>query len=271
MSKKRLLNLTSRKKRDTMLSWSNTSNTGASRAVAAGPLVLNAGSYGGGTTLWCPTGRDLDLGGTVNTVANESARTATTCFMRGLSENIRIQTSSGLPWFHRRICFTFKGPQPFRQVSSSDSPTQAPNIIQETTAGMVRLWLNSYVNATPNTRNNHESYIFKGANGTDWDDILTAPVDTRRISVKFNKVWTIKSGNAAGTVVDRKLWHGMNKNLVYDDDESGPNEISTYYSVDSKAGMGDYYVYDIFTPGVGGTTSDYLQVQSCASMYWHEK
>jgi len=63
----------------------------------------------------------------------------------------------------------------------------------------------------------------------------------------------------------------MNKNLVYDDDESGDNETTNYYSVDSRAGMGDYYIYDIITPGAGGVASDQILLTSNASLYWHEK
>ncbi len=44
MSKRRILNVTSRKKQDNMLSFSTTSNTGANQAVAAGGLFVNGTS-----------------------------------------------------------------------------------------------------------------------------------------------------------------------------------------------------------------------------------
>jgi len=212
----------------------------------------------------------VDNGGTVQ---QEAQRTATTCFMRGLSENIRVQTSSGLPWFHRRICFTVKGVSPFviRANADTSPPPNPATPYLDTTAGMQRLWLNMTINNMQNTINERESVLFMGANGVDWNDILTAKVDTRRVSLKFDKTWTLRSGNANGTVYERKLWHPMNHNLVYGDDQSGVGEVTDYLSTDSKAGMGDYYVYDIITPGQGGSAADLALLQSTSTLYWHEK
>lgn len=63
----------------------------------------------------------------------------------------------------------------------------------------------------------------------------------------------------------------MNKNLVYDDDESGEQEQGAYTSVDSKAGMGDYYVLDLVQSGTGGSTSDLFLITANSTLYWHEK
>lgn len=63
----------------------------------------------------------------------------------------------------------------------------------------------------------------------------------------------------------------MNKNLVYDDDESGDQEATSYQSVESKAGMGDYYVLDLIQAGSGGGTGDVILVQANSTLYWHEK
>jgi len=267
MSKKRVLNLTSRKKRDTMLTWTNTTTTGAQVAPRQDAAYV-AGNTGG-SFLWCPTARDLVVGSGLATIALESARTATTCYMRGLSEKLRLSTSSGVPWFHRRICFTYKGTQPF-QISYKDD-IGSNQLFLENSNGLTRLMFNSSVNNTPNYQNQVASVIFKGAQGVDWSDPLIAPIDTRRISLKHDRLWTLKSGNANGTVFERKLYHPMNKNLVYDDDESGTSETTSYYSVDSKPGMGDYYVWDIFTSGPGGSASDLLRCDISSTLYWHEK
>lgn len=258
--------MSSRKKRNGMLSWSNTSSTGASQTVASGPAYVNG--TGTGFFLWNATANDLNTGGgAYNTISQESQRTSTTCYMRGLSEHVRIQTSSGLPWFWRRICFTFRGTFP----NASDSPTQAPRTLQDTTNGIVRLWFNMDVNNTPNLRNQVDGIIFKGAKGVDWNDFIVAPVDTRRVSLKYDRTMCIRSGNAAGTVKESKMWHPMNKNLVYDDDESGDQEATSYLSVTSKAGMGDYYVLDLLQAGTGGGTSDQILLQANSTLYWHEK
>ena len=122
-----------------------------------------------------------------------------------------------------------------------------------------------------NSRNQMEGFLFKGSSGVDWNDIFVAPVDTSRVDVKFDKTWTYHSGNGNGVFRKKKLWHGMNHNLVYDDDEVGANEQASYVSVDSKAGMGDYYVVDYFGCGLGAAVTDLLAVSNNSTLYWHEK
>lgn len=272
MSNKRILNLTSRKKRNTMLAWSNTTSAGAARVTAPGAAFVAGNSTG--RFLWCATAQDLTTqSGGIGSVTQPAQRTASICFMRGLSENLRIQTSSGLAWFHRRICFTNKGSNPFidRAAADTSTPLNPATPLVDTSNGVQRLWLNMTINGTPNTINERYGILFKGAQGVDWDDELTAPVDTTRISLKFDRTWTIRSGNANGTVAERKLWHPMNHNLAYDEDETGSSETTSYFSQTSKLGMGDYYVLDIITPGQGGTSSDLLLLSNTTSLYWHEK
>jgi hypothetical protein len=277
MTKRRILNTTSRKKRDTMLTYTNTTQVGAtggpgaSQTSAPGSLTIPGTSTA--TVLWCATGRDLTPGGNgAGVVSNTASRTATTCYMRGLSEHIRITTSSGLPWFHRRICFRFRNGYPFN-AGATESATP-PNPIQpilENNNGMVRLALNQQLNNMPQTIAAQQGFLFKGALNVDWSDILLAPVDTTRVDLCFDKTWTVRSGNQSGTVAERKLWHPMNKNLVYDDDEVGALENTTYFSVASKEGMGDFFVYDIIQPGLGATVSDIIVLNFTSTLYWHEK
>lgn len=272
MTKRAILNATSRKKKDTMLAVSNTAINGQSQTVAVSPAYVIG--TGGGRFLYCPTARDLTNGaGNLGSIAQQAVRTSTACYMRGLAENLRIQTSSGIPWFHRRICFTNKGPAPFVIRATADpGPTPNPSVpFYDGPQGMQRLWLNMSLNNMPNTINEREGVIFKGSQGLDWNDPIVAPLDTSRITVKYDKTWTIKSGNERGTVFERKLWHPMNKTLVYDDDEAGDTESTSFLSTDSKAGMGDYYVYDIIQPGTGAVASDVILIQSNSTLYWHEK
>lgn len=276
-SRKALLNVTSRKKRDTMLTFTNTTQVnaqggaGASQTSALGSLTIPGTSTA--TVLWNATARDLTPGGNgAGVISNESSRTATTCYMRGLSEHLRITTSSGIPWFHRRICFTFRGALPYNGGVAEN--TTSPNPVTpflENNNGMVRLALNQQLNNTPNSITAQQAVLFKGRQNIDWVDLIAAPVDTARVTLKFDKTWCIHSGNAAGTVKERKLWHPMNHNLVYDDDENGSLEDSQYTSVQSKAGMGDYFVYDIIQPGLGANLSDIIVVNYTASLYWHER
>lgn len=265
MSKRRILNISSTKKRNGMLSWSNSTPTAASRPIAQGPAYVNST---GAFFVYCPTAQTLDA---QSTVANQASRTATTCYMKGLSEHVRIQTSSGVPWFHRRICFTQKGASPFNVTSQSDTPTQPFNPYADTSNGIERPLFNVSINNMNVTLAGMWALLFKGQNGKDWDDLILAPLDTSRLTIKFDKTWTMQSGNGNGIVRERKLWHPMSHNIVYDDDENGDIENPSYFSVDSKAGMGDYYIVDLIQPGTGATSTDFLQIGTNSTLYWHEK
>lgn len=212
------------------------------------------------------------VSGGSNLLVNAAERTAQTCYMRGLSENIRIQTSSGVPWFHRRICFTSRGASSFNTINSTDTaPIQPSGNSVDTSSGMERLWFNSSINNTPATVMAQENLLFKGIYNSDWNDPILAAIDTARVDLKFDKVWCIRSGNSSGTIKERKLWHPMNKNLVFGDDENGEGEDTSYFSVGDKRGMGDYYVLDIFQAGAGAGAGDLLNVFSNSTLYWHEK
>jgi len=270
MSRKGILNVTSRKKQDNMLSFANTNSSGASvSAVAVGGLYVN-GTTPYAMTVFCPTARSLTTGGATNLLVDQADRTSTTCYIRGYRENLRIQTSSPLPWLWRRIVFTTKGPT-FYLGSTADTPTIKFTPYADTSIGMSRLWFNLQVNNSPATIKQMNTIIFKGQQDQDWNDVITAKVDPSRISVMSDRTVPIKTGNSNGHFSERKLWYPVNKNLVYDDDESGAAVASTYYSTDAKPGMGDMYVVDYISPGVGATGSDVINFNATATMYWHEK
>ncbi|AXB22597.1 capsid protein [Lynx canadensis faeces associated genomovirus CL1 46] len=268
---KRILNLTSRKKQDNMLSFSTTSASGANQSPGVGGLYVN-GSAASAMSVFCPTARSLVSAGTTNLTVDVSDRTSSTCFMRGYRENLRIQTSSPLPWLWRRIVFTSKGGTPFgSQLASDQSQYVKYAPYSDTTIGMARLWFNLSNNNTPNTLASIQSVLFRGTINQDWNDVITAKVDTSRVTVMSDKTMTIRTGNANGHFSERKLWYPMNKNIVYDDDESGAAMTTAYSSTEAKPGMGDMYVADFLVPGIGGTASDIISLNCTATLYWHEK
>ena len=261
MSRKRILNISSRKKRDTMQPFTSLATGNSS----GGPPVPNKPANGGDASMyaWCATARDntTSTTGGAGNVFQESARTATTCYMRGLKETIEIQTSSGIPWQWRRICVTMKAN--FTGVDTS----------LETSAGWVRNVYNmtSGQSADANALSTLRNALFQGQINTDWTSYLTAPVDTTRVDLKYDKTMMVSSGNASGKLKLYKMWHPMNKNLVYNDDENASGTAVQKYSVTSKPGMGDYYVIDIFQSGIGSASGDVLSFQPQATLYWHEK
>lgn len=256
-----------------MLSSTNVSTDGiGANSIRLGDLVMQGGSFN--MIMWCPTARSLVTGGTTNNVTDVSDRTSTTCYMRGLSEHIRIQTNSSIPWLWRRICFTTKDDIFITNVNGDQTPFQTyrPWFDSGTAnIGMTRNWFNLVQNVMPNTIDVFNGIIFKGTQGKDWSDSITAPLDTTRINVKSDTTKTIQSPNERGVIREIKRWYPMNSNLVYDDDENGAGETTQYITTKAKPGMGDYYVVDFFVSGTGGTTSDRLTVNSTSSLYWHEK
>lgn len=259
---------------DDMLSVSNTDFTGVSQSLTTGGLTVRGSPGTVAYSLWCATGRNIGPGGTIPVSVDKADRTATTCFMRGLRENIRIQSSSGLPWLWRRICFLTKDDLFISKVAGDQSPVQnyAPIAVSSSVnGGYARQWFNLLVNNIPNTVDTFNATIFQGQQGKDWDDIMTAKTDSTRIIMVYDKVRTLRSGNANGYFKDMRMWFPMNKNLVYDDDENGGVTSSSPYSTTGLPGMGNYYVLDIVTPGLGGQTTDVVTFRSQATLYWHEK
>lgn len=268
-SRKSVLNITSRKKRNGMLSWANTSTTnGGSVTVGPGPAVIRGDIPG--LFLWNATAQDLlsTLGGP-DSISQQAARTATTCYMRGLSEHLRISTNTGVPWFHRRICFTSKGSFTAAVNPGATQPRQT--FVDVAPGGVERLWFNAQINNDNNDVASIFQVVFRGFVGRDWTDPIVAPTDPVRITVKYDKTWTYKSGNQVGTVKETKIWHPMNKNIVYDDDENGDTEESSYISTTSKAGMGNYFVLDIFSALTGAAATDLCRVDANSTLYWHER
>lgn len=247
-----------------MQSYTNitAANPQGSSTYAAGAAVMPA------TQLyiipWVCTARDYtqSSGGANGTIVTNASRTAQTCFMRGLRENIEITTSDGLPWQWRRICFTYKG------NVFLNTQTTGLSYSTETSNGWART-VNTAYGSTP--VGVLQGVLFKGAAGVDWSNTITAPTDNTNVTIKYDKTITIAAGNEEGTIRNYRRWHPMNKNLVYADDEQGGGETSSGFSTNGKPGMGDYYVVDIFQPRTGGTSSSLLRFEPSATLYWHER
>lgn len=268
MSTRSILNTVSRKKRDTMLVTTNTtvatpsgSQTYANKEAILAPNLIYMFP-------WIATWKNN--GGTT-TVYDQAGRTSTTCYMRGLKEKISISTSDGTQWLWRRICFTMKGSQLYG-LSKTGYTFAGASAAQ----GDLRVVNDVYNGADGATiRTNIVDLIFRGGFGMDWNNVFTAPLDPTRITVKYDKTVSIQSGNQAGRNVVYNRWHPMNKNLVYDDDENGKETEPAGNSTRGKAGMGDYYVIDLFLSGnpitSTGDNISRLSFTPESTLYWHEK
>lgn len=263
--------MTSTKKRDNMLAYTNVTadtNNGGATYRSDVPAILTGGQgvNAARVLLWCATARDntTSSSNVKGTQFDLAARTSTTPYMVGLKEAIEIQVSTGMPWQWRRICFTYKGP-----LGLTYSTTQA--VATETSNGYVRV-----VNDITGDAGGGQQYIlfeklFKGQNTVDWNDVMTAKVDNTRVSLKYDKTCTLASGNEDGFIRKYNRWHSMRKTLVYNDDELGGGQAAQQFSTQGRAGMGDYYVLDIFRARTGSTASDQLSFRPEATLYWHER
>ena len=212
-------------------------------------------------TVFCPTARTAeDLDGVQGTKAMTQVRTNTTCFARGYREVSELSTTTGVGWQWRRICFTMKGDT----LSEGVTDPETSRLFRETSNGYMRL-------VTILTNNRAQDILFKGEQNVDWTDPITAPIDTRRVSLKFDQTRVIKSNNASGTTKVYKDWFPMNKNIYYEDEERGSVMNESPFSVENKQGMGDYYICDIFQSNRGATSADDLTFNPQGRYYWHEK
>lgn len=254
-----------------MLTYTNSTSsaqTGSTTYAADVPAIITGGQgvNSAAAFLWCATARD-------NTTSNangrgtqfdQSTRTSSTPYMIGLKEAIEIQVSTGMPWQWRRICFTVKGSLGLTQTTSFALST-------ETSSGYVRV-----LNQFPGDPGGGQGYIlyerlFRGQNTVDWNDVMTAKVDNTRVTLKYDKTCSLASGNEDGFIRKYNRWHDMHKTLVYNDDELGGVTNAQSFSTTGKAGMGDYYVLDLFRARTGSTTSDQLSFRPESTLYWHEK
>lgn len=257
MTRKRILDITSIKKHDNMLPIVGNPDG----SYTPGPLVIGTGA----TVFFCPTAR-----GASSTDYGESHRQRQTCFMRGYKENLAITISGGGVWKWRRLCFTMKGQRLFATAGSTIPWYDAGGLVgPDVSVGSMR---RAMTNPSTTQYINMRDYLWDGQEGSDWSNEFTAKPDTTRITVKSDRTRTLNPANDVGRAYNFKLWYPMNKNLVYGDDED-QSQINTFYvSTESKAGMGDYYIYDIIqnlVPSPSGTTA--LRFDPEGIMYWHEK
>lgn len=272
MSRRNILNITSRKKKDTMqpVTYNSTSGAPTNTATygAAAPVQGNRINM----FYWCPTARDLSLlNGGAGSTAQEAMRTARRTYMRLLSEKIEIQTNSAQPWTWRRIVFCGKGPDFHPNVVEQAPPAQRLPFI-ESSQGYGRL-LQQFDTAggLGNTQAVIFERLFRGQINIDWTDPMLAPCDPSRVVVLYDKRTVIRSGNNVGVIKQTRRTHYFNKTLLYDDDETGEVMNTNFWSVENRQGMGDVYVIDLFQAGTNSTASDLLLFQPEATLYWHER
>lgn len=265
MNNKRILNITSKKKRDTMQQITNMdASTTAPGSFSAREAILSANNNF--MIPWIATARPaITNAGEAGQPVEEAVRTSKVCFMRGVKETISIRTAQGIPWKWRRICFRLKGDVFYGQTNAGARMDYLE--LGLSGSGVMRPATNWYQDTALSDQ--IERVIFAGTRNRDWADPMLAPLDSNRISIEYDKTTVLQSGNESGFIRTYKRWHGMNKNLYYDDDQVGSGEDLRPYSTEGIKGMGDYYIIDFFRSN--GDPDATLGLRYNATLYWHEK
>ncbi|QCW23734.1 MAG: putative capsid protein [Genomoviridae sp.] len=251
-SRRRLLNIVSTKKKDTMLPY-----YAFSGAFTKGPIVFDGSSNTTKLVLWNASARPLKVA--IGTEAT-TYRGATEVFQRGLKEKIFIETNSANPWIWRRIVFTNST---IRIASDSNDYFDPVGV-----SGMSRALR---VVATP-TRNILNFELFKGTQTVDWEDHINAQVNTEKCRIFYDRTMSITSGNTAGRILNINRWHGFNKTMIYDDKEIGDVKNINYWAASSVHNtLDDVYVLDMFRPASYSTVANTLVFNPQATIYWHER
>lgn len=258
MTNRRILNLTSRKKRDNMPPTSIQDDPTMIDTPGV-PKTLSGGSIYG--FLFSPSARNHSW----TEGSDTYARQRTDTFCKGYAERITFETSSAANWLWRRIVFATK----------DDFYQAFPNATLELNAGTegyVRtMWnfLGADASADP-ARNALEEMLFQGTSGNDWNDRFVAKVDTRRVTVMQDFTRRLQSNNARGVYHHVKTWVPVNKRLVYDEDENADSKEQSVWSTRGKLGIGNLFIYDAIICA-GGTEDDELEFNPQGTYYWHER
>jgi len=267
--KRSVLNVASTKKRDSMaIAYRPFNNAGIKNGTIE-EIEISAAN-GNSYFLWCMTGRYYSQDDSPNMIAQ---RTKKNTYAVGLKERMLFKTSDGNPWYWRRIVFSMYGTSAFAVDPSSntiDFPTvfsTGPNYQR----GFVSMGSDSVATAEMIVaRNNIRERVFRGVAGTDWLDYLTAPTNTGRVKIVYDKLTRIDSGNDEGGYKVAKRWHPVHKRLEYADYESGRDEFGVEWSSENRKSCGDYYIMDIFAPFTDAEGVS-LTIRCDATYYWHER
>lgn len=250
---RKVRNIASKKKQDTLLGSTSTDPNDYSNVIA-----LTAGNN---YFIYSPTyrGRDDNV--------NNHTRGAASCYYRGVRD--RVMVASSFQLVHRRVCFWSHD-----QISAA-SPIDVSGDginIDYTRRNMNQI--------TPTTDTALFRQLFKGTVGIDFteDSRWDSPIANNRVKVVFDRQYSVNpnynvaEGNAFGKITTKKLWHPMNRTVMYDDWEHGREIDEASWGNAHPDSMGNFYILDMFSTGQD-TPDDNTQVGSWSTettVYWHE-
>lgn len=237
--------------------------------VIAEDNVVTVGSYTSVAPLLClfvPNARDSRT-----SITNPAVRNSADIFAVGYKEKVRIDIIGGATFMWRRIVFMLKGDDLRRFMDSSNNGNIPGQLYDQTTEGGCRRVIGPLLGVT-NAQKELQQYVFRGQQDTDWVDQFTAPVDTRRVTVKSDRTRTIRPGNATGASRAYKFWYPIRRTISYEDSMESNVVGDRPFSTAGLRGIGDMYVMDIMAlTNAGTSTATTYRFSPEGSFYWHER
>lgn len=253
VSRRRILNVSSRKKDDTML----TGTGGAGNGVPVQQVDINA-SLGPLYLAACMTYMVRAPG------AEDHVRRDQSVFFVGWRDYYRLYVGGGAGWSWRRVVFMSKDRFP-----DTELPANLTN-------GYMRRLVLDNVPTSPLPFSLIET-IFSGTRNIDWTDVITAPLDKSRITVMSDRVMRLNPGNDSGKEITSKRWTPVRRTIEYDDEEHG-SEVKPPTQTDpgrpwasqNSHSAGNVYVID-FIDTMATSAEETLTVRVESKRYWHER
>lgn len=247
MSRRHILNITSQKKQDTMISVN-----------AISPITV--GGYVGTTAqlLFCPTYRNRDADSTGANEDPQAGRTSQHTYAKGIREKIFFTTAGGSPVRWRRIIFSTKNDL-FSivnkyQFSSGVGVRSRPVLaLSGTEIGTL------------------QAECFEGTPTTDYIGSLDGKLDPDKVTIHKDMNMVINPGNSNGSTKMMNFYHPLEKNLTYRDNEVGNESSSSPFAEQRGKGLGNVFIWDIFEVVVSTTPETQVQFLPNTTYYWHEK
>lgn len=277
MGRKRILDITSVKKKDHMRVVGVSERPGAVE-----PFAVFANTYN--ACLYAPTVRARND----RASPDMPARTSKEVYWKGYKDELVIQSATSDPWEWRRIVFSVKGgpdatgvevgafsPLEFNDIGGVPSlePASTTGTIQNP-AGLIGITraARKMLALTPAAIQGFTGGLFKGINQIDFNtgygQMLTSAVDKENIHIHSDVTRSIRSGNDSGVLKKFKIYHPLEKKMVYADQESGSLLTQTSFAA-SNSPLGDVYIFDLFVQLQGAPGS--LTVSGQGTAYWHER
>lgn len=253
MTPRRVRSIASRKKHDTQL------GADSNAADASNPVAILAGNN---YYLWAPTYLEQQE------ESYDYVRNAQSIFFRGVQDRVFLSATFSFTW--RRVCF----------FSYQEFISALPFFVEPAVVTDPQIVRRPLRKIDPTTDSEFFSYAWKGTVGIDFSENTrwNAPLDDKLLTIVYDKSVTINpnyqhpAGATFGKSMVRKMWHPVNKTVMYSDKENGSTPATTGWTSMCPNSPGNFYILDIFSTGqdLPGDNTGVGEFSSEGTVYWHE-